>query len=174
MKSHLIKKSQLEIEVEDIQVLFREVFFKDYNVELQFGASEPFYRAAKLEGEVNQIFSRNNFVRSSLHEIAHWCIAGKKRRQCDDFGYFYSPDGRDLERQKEFEAFEVKPQAIEKAFCEALGISFQVSADNLSLANYDTSDFDKKVIHQLEKYRKMGFPQRAKMFLDRMRSEKGF
>ncbi|GAM69307.1 transporting ATPase [Vibrio sp. JCM 19236] len=26
-----------------------------------------------------------------MHEIAHWCVAGPKRRLLEDFGYWYEP-----------------------------------------------------------------------------------
>ncbi len=54
--------------------------------------------------------SRTVFA-SALHEISHWCIAGKARRELVDFGYWYCPDGRDAMTQSQFEDVEVKPQA---------------------------------------------------------------
>jgi len=163
--------SQTEpIHVSKIQSLFHEAFFETYRVELLSGTPEPFYRAAKTRDEINQIFSRSDFIRSALHEIAHWCVAGSVRRKQDDYGYWYSPDGRDLQRQKEFEDGEAKPQAIEKAFCEVLEIPFQVSVDNLKLTDYDTSSFEKKVDEELKRLRREGFPKRAEQFLSKLQN----
>ncbi len=43
---------------------------------------------------------RTDFFASALHEISHWCVAGKARREQVDFGYWYCPDGRDAMTQK--------------------------------------------------------------------------
>ena len=74
----------------------------------------------------------HGFYASGLHEISHWCIAGEARRQLVDFGYWYCPDGRDAQTQSEFEAVEIKPQALEWMFCVAAGFPFNVSCDNLN------------------------------------------
>ena len=79
------------------------------------------------------------YFASTLHEISHWCVAGKKRRQLDDFGYWYVADGRDEVTQKLFEQVEIKPQAIECLLNLALGRYFYVSQDNLN-ADFDTSN----------------------------------
>jgi release factor glutamine methyltransferase len=38
-------------------------------------------------------------------------VAGKERRKLEDFGYWYEPDGRSEERQRDFEKVEVKPRS---------------------------------------------------------------
>lgn len=151
--------------IKDLQHIFSATFETQYKTQLLFGADEPFYQAAKLPNENNQIFSRSDFFASALHEISHWCIAGEKRRKLDDFGYWYNPDGRNLEEQKKFETFEVKPQALEKAFSLSCNYPFQVSVDNLAMPNYDASPFIEKVNIQMLEYQKNGFPKRAAMFI---------
>lgn len=87
-----------------------------------------------------KIFYRQDYLASALHEVAHWCIAGKARRAAEDFGYWYNPDGRSAAQQNKFELAEVKPQALEWMFSVACRKPFQVSADNLTedgLANND-------------------------------------
>lgn len=99
---------------------------------------EPEYFAPK-NGEPAKIAFAHGFFASSLHEISHWCVAGKHRRTLDDFGYWYCPDGRDQATQDKFEQVEIKPQAIECLFNLALGRYFYVSQDNLN-ADFDTSN----------------------------------
>lgn len=95
------------------------------------GAEEPFYEAAK--GNTKAIlYFRSNYPRSLLHELAHYCLAGEKRRQIDDFGYWYIPCGRTADEQLQFEKVESRPQGLEKAMCEAVGLNFIPSLDDFS------------------------------------------
>lgn len=102
------------------------------------GDGEPEYFAS-CDGNPARIEFAHGFFASALHEISHWCVAGKKRRQLDDFGYWYVADGRDEAIQKLFEQVEIKPQAIECLLNLALGRYFYVSQDNLN-ADFDTSN----------------------------------
>lgn len=102
------------------------------------GDSEPEYFASR-DGNPARIEFAHGFFASALHEISHWCVAGKKRRQLGDFGYWYVADGRDEATQKLFEQVEIKPQAIECLLNLALGRYFYVSQDNLN-ADFDTSN----------------------------------
>lgn len=101
------------------------------------GVNEPEYFAPK-HGSPARIEFAHGFFQSALHEISHWCIAGAKRRQLDDFGYWYCPDGRDEGSQRLFEQVEIKPQAIECLLSLAINRIFFVSQDNLN-ADFDTS-----------------------------------
>ena len=103
------------------------------------GDSEPEYFASR-DGNPARIEFAHGFFASALHEISHWCVAGKKRRQLDDFGYWYVADGRDEATQKLFEQVEIKPQAIECLLNLALGRYFYVSQDNLN-ADFQAYDF---------------------------------
>ena len=105
---------------------FNRAFSLTENTVLEGGANEPYYRP----GSPNVIYFREDYSRSALHEVAHWCVAGAARRGLPDYGYWYAPDGRDEAQQAAFYGVEVRPQAIEKMFCEALGIDFKVSVDN--------------------------------------------
>lgn len=102
------------------------------------GDGEPEYFASR-DGNPARIEFAHGFFASALHEISHWCVAGKKRRQLDDFGYWYVADGRDEATQKLFEQVEIKPQAIECLLNLALSRYFYVSQDNLN-ADFDTSN----------------------------------
>lgn len=119
------------IDTKQIKVIFEKTFYMDYKVILCYGFNEPYYLASNDRGE-SEIRCRENFVRSALHEIAHWCVAGSSRRKMDDYGYWYKADGRTNAEQQVFYQVEVLPQAYEKLFCLALDLNFEVSADNLT------------------------------------------
>jgi elongation factor P hydroxylase len=157
--------------IEDLIELFSATFFADYNTrlikgDLLTGDNEPVYLPASEACSYHQIVFAHGYFSSALHEIAHWCIAGKERRLKEDFGYWYEPDGRNEQQQKVFESVEVKPQAIEWAFCIAANKKFNVSADNLNGAEADTQAFKVGVLKQVEHYLEHGFPQRAQQFID--------
>lgn len=101
------------------------------SLDIKGGAEEPFYKAPTSDSNAVLSF-RNNYPRSLLHEMAHYCLAGDRRRQIDDFGYWYSPCGRSSEEQSRFEAVEARPQGLEKAMCEILEIKFSPSLDDFS------------------------------------------
>lgn len=98
---------------------------------IQGDAEEPFYEAA-TEDTKAILYFRSNYPRSLLHELSHYCLAGDRRRKLDDFGYWYFPCGRNEEEQLLFEKVEARPQGLEKAMCEALGIKFSPSLDDFS------------------------------------------
>ncbi|WP_025565581.1 elongation factor P hydroxylase [Psychromonas sp. SP041] len=103
--------------------------FPDLSIE--GGADEPFYQAAKDNAKA-VIYFRDNYPRSLLHELSHYCLAGDRRRMLDDFGYWYSPCGRSEEEQNKFEMVEARPQGLEKVMCEILKIKFSASIDDFS------------------------------------------
>lgn len=132
-----------------------------YRTRLVGGFGEPFYRAARGEDFAEIRFTRD-YERSALHELAHWCVAGEQRRQQDDFGYWYAPDGRSDEQQQQFFQVEIRPQAIEKHFCQALGIPFAVSVDNLGNPDVSgTAQFSLVVDACYQHLEQQGLPLRA-------------
>ena len=134
---------------------------KHHGTRLLGGFPEPYYKAAAA-GVLAEVQFTRDYERSALHELGHWCIAGKQRRIMNDYGYWYVPDGRSDEQQRLFYVVESKPQAVEKHFCSALALSFEVSADNLG--NYSRTDMDAFsacVDKQYRHYQITGFPPRA-------------
>ena len=132
-----------------------------HNTRLVGGFPEPFYKAATGSTPSEVQFTRD-YERSALHELAHWCIAGEARRCLDDYGYWYEPDGRTVRQQARFFEVEVKPQALEKHFCHALDIPFDVSVDNLGNTAVDGIDaFIARVNRQYARYAATGLPARA-------------
>jgi elongation factor P hydroxylase len=151
----------------DISALFNGSVGQAFATRLQGGASEPFYQPA-THTQPATIFYREDFIRSALHEVAHWCLAGAARRALPDYGYWYSDDDRALAAQSAFFAVEVRPQALEAAFCEELGIAFRPSADNLSIDIPEQllKRFSSQISECLSQWQRAGYPERAAQFLN--------
>lgn len=143
-----------------IEDVFNCTFFETHNTVLQGGAAEPYYSPATA-ATPHCITYREDFVSSSLHEVAHWLVAGEARRQLPDWGYWYAPDGRDTQQQEAFEQVEVRPQAIEWWLHQACGLPFQVSLDNLGAAAGDGSAFKDAVFAEACRLQSVGLSVRA-------------
>ena len=90
---------------QDIENIFNSCF-EGLNTVLVGGASEPEYQPSAVINSKSRIVYREDFIASALHEVSHWCIAGRQRLGLPDFGYWYVPEGRNLEQQARF--FEVE------------------------------------------------------------------
>jgi hypothetical protein len=156
--------------IDDLIRLFNATFCDSHNTVLVRGNNEPVYLPADAEHPQHRIVFAHGFFASALHEIAHWCIAGEQRRQQPDYGYWYKPDGRNADEQRQFEQVEAKPQAIEKAFSIACGKHFEVSIDNLSGVAVDRAAFEMRVDAAFEHYSRHGFPSRARRFITVLRA----
>lgn len=161
----MVTQEQERWTLEDIVALFDGVFLNSYQTRLIKGGDEPLYRPATAPIPYHQVIFARGFFSSALHEISHWCIAGEKRRQLEDYGYWYLPDGRNAEQQVAFESAEIAPQALEYLFTQACGRNFHVSVDNLAGDEpVDREAFHKKVMARVERYECEGLPLRAKAF----------
>jgi len=129
-----------------------DTLFASQKVQLVRGNDEPEYIPA-CDTNPARIEFAHGFFASALHEISHWSIAGEKRRQLADFGYWYAPDGRNAAQQEAFECLEIKPQALECLFTLACKRPFRISQDNL-FADFDTSasTFAEDVYQQASQY----------------------
>ena len=167
-KNHLPgAKPGQQFRIKDVIDIFDGTFLASYNTRLLLGASDPVYVPASNRYPHHRIYFAHGFFRSALHEIAHWCIAGKVRRHIVDYGYWYKPDGRNLDEQRRFEQVECKPQALEWLFCLSTGHPFEVSCDNLAAEDPTAINIDafaEKVATQLQAYAEYGLPQRAAIF----------
>lgn len=141
------------------------LFGTRYNTRLYGGAQEPLYLAAGNEFELCEICFRQDYASSALHEIAHWCIAGKRRRLRDDYGYWYR-ESRDAMQQAEFELLESRPQALEWILSVAAGVQFRVSGDNFDEASLNLENLRRQVRAKARCYVKKGLPNRAALFAD--------
>ncbi len=135
-------------------------YLKQYNTVLAGGFDEPLY-VPERQGAPAEIRFTRDYYRSALHELAHWCIAGAARRQLEDFGYWYVPDGRNQQLQNEFYRCEVKPQAVEWALSVVCGVKFDVSVDNINNPVSGEARFRQAVRSQYQCYLDHGFPVRA-------------
>lgn len=160
----------MQHDANDLIRLFNATFAETENTLLVRGADEPLYLPADENHLRHRIVFAHGFFASALHEIAHWCIAGRKRRQLVDYGYWYRPDGRNAEEQREFEIVESKPQAIEWAFSQACAKPFEVSIDNLSGVAVDRAAFEACVMQAYHRYESKGFPPRAQHFMNVLRA----
>lgn len=145
--------------------LFNQCFFETHQTQLVGGGEEPEYLPAGVEYDYHRIIFTRDYVASALHEIAHWCVAGKERRLIHDYGYWYEPDGRSFSQQSEFERVEVKPQALEWLFSKACGLGFRVSADNLESDLGASVAFKKAIVKQAQVYCDNGVNERAQQWL---------
>lgn len=151
-------------EIETLIALFNATFEKTRNTRLICCEAEPIYRPADAVTPYHRIVFAHGFFASALHEIAHWCVAGKERRLLEDFGYWYEPDGRSGERQAEFERVEVKPQALEWIFSKSANFEFHFSADNLEADARPSETFMHNVWQQVQDYLGDGLPEDAQLW----------
>ena len=114
-----------------IDKAFAQSLGAQHPVRLVGGFDEPLYLPA-TDSRAAEIRFRSDYPSSALHEVAHWCLAGARRRALADYGYWYEAD-RDAQAQRAFESVEARPQALEWVFSRAVGCAFRVSADNLSI-----------------------------------------
>ena len=108
--------SSQTLDAPQVMCLFNREFAVSDKTELIGGAAEPYYQP----GSPHRIYFRADYLRSALHEVAHWCVAGRRRRDLPDYGYWYSPDGRHADQQQAFFTVEARPQAIERRFVKSL------------------------------------------------------
>ena len=65
------------LDAHQVMGLFNQEFAESDTTELIGGAAEPYYQPGSPHG----IYFRADYVRSALHEVAHWCVAGRRRRR---------------------------------------------------------------------------------------------
>ncbi len=148
--------------------IFNRLFKAEYNTRLDYSDDEPIYLPASGDEPYHRVLFAHGYFASALHEISHWCIAGQARRLQVDFGYWYEPDGRSPDKQREFEQVEIKPQAIEWILNKACGHKFNISTDNLegdaAAIAAGREQFAKNVVKQVKNYLQTGLPLRAGIF----------
>lgn len=160
---------QSQFNATDLEAIFRHLFGERWLVRLEGGAEEPFYVPPENERPAVIHYTRDYF-RSALHEVAHWCIAGRRRRTLPDFGYWYQPDGRDSNAQAAFLRVEEKPQALELIFCAACDHPFSISLDNLSGQSMPVAPFEDAVWARAAAWLgEGGLPQRAALWAEALR-----
>ncbi|MCG9683607.1 elongation factor P hydroxylase [Vibrio sp. Isolate23] len=156
---------------QDLIDIFNATFLDEYNTRLELGGDEPIYLPAGDNQPNHRIIFARGFYASALHEVAHWCVAGPKRRLLEDFGYWYEPDGRTEAVQAEFEKVEIRPQAYEWILSLSAGFPFTVSCDNLNGEfEPDRLAFMHKVHKEVGRIFEQGLPLRVCMLSEALRS----
>ncbi|MDG3088704.1 elongation factor P hydroxylase [Vibrio hannami] len=156
---------------QDLITIFNQTFYEEFNTRLELGGDEPIYLPADDKVNYHRIIFARGFYASALHEIAHWCVAGPKRRLLEDFGYWYEPDGRTEQVQSEFEKVEIRPQAYEWILSVSAGFPFNVSCDNLhGDFEPDRLAFMTKVHSEITGILEKGLPSRVKALSDALRA----
>ncbi len=151
----------------DLIYLFNGLFQPANHTILVAGEHEPEYCPADGQCRWNRVIFAHGFFASALHEISHWCIAGARRRQLYDYGYWYKPDGRSADEQALFEQVEARPQALEWIFSRAAGSPFHLSLDNLSGDDSGSLErFRQAVLTHAHRYLDNGLPARAGRFAE--------
>jgi len=159
----MIGKSSTSISADVLIQMFNDLFEYSEGTILQGGAEEPLYLPANGNSASAKIVFTRDYASSALHEVAHWCLAGEKRRQQRDYGYWYHAE-RDAKQQGEFERSEIKPQALESVFSKACSLPFQPSYDRLSEPSYRSKKFENAINAQIRKFQQYGLPPRAAQF----------
>ena len=161
----LWQSAAMELEASELERIFRECFFERNRTILIGGGDEPLYLpSGNPELEPHRIVYREDYLASALHEVAHWCLAGAKRRLLEDYGYWYAPDGRDAEAQAAFERVEARPQALEWILSDACGFEFNLSADNLGGGVGPSARFAEAVAHAKRRFLANGLPSRGERY----------
>jgi elongation factor P hydroxylase len=171
---HTPSKSTRIWRAANLERVFNRCFEQSFNTRLAGGHDEPLYLPPGECGSCGLIQYRLDYFASALHEVAHWCIAGNERCQLVDYGYWYAPDGRDVQQQQAFEAVEYKPQALEWIFSRACGYPFKISLDNLDAGTGETPDtrsFEQRVQRQAQGWQQSGLPARATIFFNALSRE---
>ncbi|MEQ6918491.1 elongation factor P hydroxylase [Halomonas aquatica] len=150
--------------LKDVIALFDGLFQETFTTRLVRGEDEPLYLPADEASPWHRVIFARGFFASALHEASHWCIAGVRRRELEDYGYWYQPDGRDALQQRQFETVEVAPQALELLFSQACDLPFNVSVDNLGEVEVDRVGFQSRVEARAQRYLNEGLSGRAEAF----------
>jgi elongation factor P hydroxylase len=155
-----------QFDANDLISIFASCFFLSHNTRLVRGGDEPIYLPATGDDDFHKIVFAHGYFSSALHEIAHWLVAGEARRQQEDYGYWYAPDGRTAQQQAIFESVEVAPQAIEWLLSKAFGKPFRFSLDNLTGEVTDPKNFAHAVLVYIAQLTKNGLNERTQLFYE--------
>ena len=135
--------------------------FSDHGVVMHGGYREPMYIPGTDAAEIRYTL---NHTASALHEAAHWCIAGRRRRRYTDYGYFYEPPPRSGMDRARFEDVEIEAQSVEVLFAEAAGSQFQPSGDDVGAPLFLVEAFGHRILERARERRQVGLPKRADKF----------
>ena len=138
---------------------------RQHRVRLVGGACEPEY-LPENDSRWAVLRYSHDFARSALHELAHWCIAGRARRKRVDFGYRYQPPPRTQLQHESFVRVEIPVQALELLLCTSCHVPFRVSVDDVADALNRERDFADAVADYAQRYIHSGLPPRGAQLLE--------
>jgi len=156
----------------EIAACFDACFAQAQSTLLVGGLDEPLYLPG-ARGRLARLYYREDFAASALHEAAHWCIAGRQRRERTDFGYAYVPPPRSERQQASFFAAELKAQSLESVFADAADVTFRPSADNLQARTRDFMAQVQQARPAVINWLRTSPDARAREFLSRLRGSGG-
>lgn len=150
--------------------IFNDLFLQSLKTQLvnglDIGITEPLYTPVTASSHARIIYA-HGFLSSALHEVAHWCYAGRERRLLEDYGYWYAGEMRNQQEQNAFEQVELIPQTYELILSEACGLDFQVSLDNFNpKVQLDREAFYQQVISMAQQKKNNGLPDRLQLLVD--------
>ena len=144
--------------------LFNATFETAENTILVATMDEPHYMPHGDDRLGNCIFYTQDSYTSLMHEVAHWCRAGKERRQLPDYGYWYQAEDRSSEAQALYLQSESKTQALEWIFCVAAGVHVQIIPENQPHSFEPSLEFKKSIYAATLNYLQKGLSDRAERF----------
>jgi len=153
-----------------IAMAFNRLFLGSHRTLLHGGGTEPLYEPA-TRGHPARIVHTLDFPASALHEVAHWCLAGRRRRQMRDYGYWYVPGPRDPQQRAAFFSAEAEVQALEAVLASMCGVRFVVSADDFAAAPEELEQFTQVVHARIAARRRGPLPPRAAAFMAALAEE---
>ncbi len=174
MRCGSIARSIRPLTDREIAGCFNSTLGEVYRVRLIGGGTEPLYQppAAAAADSVSTVEAwaiiryTRDYPLSVLHELAHWCLAGRRRRSQLDYGYWYTPPPRAAEQQLAFLAVEERVQAVELLLAEECGLRFRVSVDDVGGCQVLERDFAQRVAARSEQLRSGSLPARARQLLN--------
>lgn len=150
---------------DDIARRFNAAFSRAHRTVLIGGGSEPLYLPPRGHRPAVILYTRD-YAQSALHELAHWCLAGPRRRTRLDYGYWYQPPPRSPLQQRRFESVETPVQGLELIMALATGVRFHVSADNPGDAPADSTGFQRRILESTACHLREGLSPRTRAVLD--------
>jgi elongation factor P hydroxylase len=144
----------------EIAAIFNALFLGSHHTELRGGGDEPLYLPRTRSAPALIIHTRD-YVASALHEAAHWCIAGARRRRLIDYGYGYVPPPRTPADQQLFFRNEIRTQALESILARAADAPFRVSHDDPDADEAAVQQFAGAVSAEAARLAEQGLPPRA-------------
>ncbi len=121
------------------------------------GAPEPLYLPPVGRARAIIRYTRD-YAQSVLHEVSHWCLAGRARRMLPDYGYWYVAPPRSEAERAAFFVAEEQVQALESILADACGLKFHISVDQPGV---DAPEFTHSVAARAARMRAQGIRGRA-------------